>query len=344
MEETMNTVTQELENKTPDEHQGGIRRRLRDRDLLRKRKAEAQEKETNQVESQRKRTRAESTRKRGRPRKSDPTLEISVSQEEEALDEEAPIAVAVSEPVEVIPAQPPGSLISLLTVGSGMLESQPTCVLPAPASVPILASVQTPLLFAGLTPASTLAPAPVPANPTLGLVSDSDPVPSPTIVLDTESLPVIVPDPIPVPVLAPAPPPVIAPDPIPFPVLPPVLAPVIAPDPNPVPVLASVPAQFPDAPDAAPALTLSQDPLPAAEPAAFQVETYNTESQQREALQQVLGPDEEEDITPSQDKRADDDDEDDNNTDPSEGSSVNMPEQTKMSSFLTLSSPPPRNF
>ncbi|CAB1436416.1 unnamed protein product [Pleuronectes platessa] len=71
MEETLQQEKQETE--------GGIRRRLRDRDLLRKRKAEAEEKETNQEERQRKRSRADEksgTKRRGRPRKSEPTLEI----------------------------------------------------------------------------------------------------------------------------------------------------------------------------------------------------------------------------------------------------------------------------
>lgn len=226
-------------------------------------------------ESQSKRTRAEeksSTKKRGRPRKSEPTPEISVSQEEKTLGQDAPAVVAEPEPVEVVPAQSPGSLTSLLTVGSGTLESQPTCVLPAPASVPILSFVQIPLLTPALTPAPAPALAPVVANPTLGLVSDSVPVPSPTIVLDTDTDP----------------------------------TPATAPVPTPVPVLAPVPA-----PDAAPVLALSQAPLPAAAPATSQVETHHTESQGREALEQVLiedsGPDKEEDISPSQDKRADED-------------------------------------
>eukprot|EP00064_Thunnus_orientalis_P017376 superscaffoldBa00003668_g17457 len=125
MEETLQQGKPESEYKNQNEEEGGIRRRLRDRDLLRKRKAEAEEKETNQwvfgVESQRKRPRAEQrsgSRKRGRPRKSEPTPEISFTQEETAPAQEAPAVVVVPEPAAVIPAQTSGSLTPLLSVGS----------------------------------------------------------------------------------------------------------------------------------------------------------------------------------------------------------------------------------
>lgn len=98
------------------------------------------------------------------------------------------------------------------------------------------------------------------------------------------------------------------------------------PDPFPAPVPAPPPAKVLDAapisvqdlapapdavPDPAPALT--QAPAPAAAPAPPeappQVETLYIESQSREALDQVLiedlGPDEEEDVSLSQDKRDD---------------------------------------
>ncbi|XP_056266356.1 uncharacterized protein hemgn isoform X4 [Pseudoliparis swirei] len=98
---------QESAYKHSNEDQGGIHHRLRDRNLLRKRKAEAEEKETNQVESQRKKHRAESsTKRRGRPKKSEPTPEISVIQEEAAVSQEVPV-VAVPEPTEVDPDQTP---------------------------------------------------------------------------------------------------------------------------------------------------------------------------------------------------------------------------------------------
>ncbi|XP_071361388.1 hemogen isoform X3 [Trachinotus anak] len=214
MEETLQQEKQESEYKNPSEDQGGIRRRLRDRDLLRKRKAEAEEKETNQwvfgAESQRKRSRTDEksgTKKRGRPRKTDPTPEITVIQEEAAVAQEAPAVVVVPEPV--------------------------------------------------------------------GIISDTAPIP----VQDS------------------------------------------APAPDAVPV---------------PAPALSRAPVPAAAPAPPQVETLYTESQGREALDQVLiedlGPDEEEDINPLQDKGADED--------LSETPLVNVPEQNKMFSIPTLSSPP----
>ncbi|XP_044047648.1 rab-like protein 6 isoform X2 [Siniperca chuatsi] len=252
MEETLQQE-KESEYKNPNEDQGGIRRRLRDRDLLRKRKAEAEEKETNQVESQRKRPRAEdksSTKKRGRPRKTEPTPEISVIQEEAAVPQEAPAVVVVPEPAEVIPDQTSGSLSPLLA-----LESQPASVLAAPAPLPVFGFVQRSVCAPSLT-----SPAPVSLTPALS--TPSVPAPSPTKVLDTA--PIHVQD------LAPA-------------------------------------------PDAVPVPFLTQDPVLAAAPAPPaappQVGTLYIESQGREAIDQVLiedlGPDEEEDISLSQDKRAD---------------------------------------
>ncbi|KAM6941870.1 uncharacterized protein hemgn isoform 2-T2 [Lycodopsis pacificus] len=198
MEETVQQEKQVSEYKNSNEDQGGIRRRLRDRDLLRKRKAEAEEKETNQVESQRKRPRAESgTKRRGRPRKSEPTPETSI-QEEAAVPQEAP-AVVVPEPAEVIPDQTPGSRSPLLAV-----ESQPSSVPAAPAPRPLLGSIQSPVFAPTLT-------SPAPVNPTPALFSFSPPGPSPVKVLDTASVPVqdsaLAPDavPVPVPVLTQAP-------------------------------------------------------------------------------------------------------------------------------------------
>ncbi|XP_071361387.1 angiomotin isoform X2 [Trachinotus anak] len=277
MEETLQQEKQESEYKNPSEDQGGIRRRLRDRDLLRKRKAEAEEKETNQAESQRKRSRTDEksgTKKRGRPRKTDPTPEITVIQEEAAVAQEAPAVVVVPEPVGIISGQTSGSLTPLLAVGGDTLESQPSSVLAASASVPM--SILAPVLTS-----------PDPVNQTLALVSPSVASPSPTGVVDTA----------------------------------------------PIPVQDSAPA-----PDAVPvpAPALSRAPVPAAAPAPPQVETLYTESQGREALDQVLiedlGPDEEEDINPLQDKGADED--------LSETPLVNVPEQNKMFSIPTLSSPP----
>ncbi|XP_070779600.1 brain acid soluble protein 1 isoform X2 [Enoplosus armatus] len=256
------TLQQESEYKNPNEDQGGIRRRLRDRDLLRKRKAEAEEKETNQVESQRKRPRAESgTKKRGRPRKTEPTPGISVIQEEAAVPQEAPAVVVVPEPAEVIP----GTLSPLLA-----FDSQPASVLAAPALLPVFGSVQSPVFAPTLT--------------TPALLSPSVPAPSPSKVAVQDSAP--------------------------------------APDAVPMPFLTQVPVTAAAAdPPAAPS----------------QVESLYIESQGREALSKVLiedlGPDEEEDVSLSQDKRADED--------LSETPSINIPEQNKMFSIPTLSSPPP---
>ncbi|KAM9362861.1 uncharacterized protein hemgn isoform 2-T2 [Symphorus nematophorus] len=292
MEETSQQEKQELEYKDPNEDQGGIRRRLRDRDLLRKRKAEAEEKETNQVESQRKRPRAAGDRsgakKRGRPRKAEAIPETSVIQEEPAEPQEAaPAVVVVPEPAaKVVSDQTSASSFTPLLA----VESQPAPV-PAPAApapLPLFGSLQNPLFAPTLTP-----PAP-PVNPTPALFSPSIPAPAPAKDLDTA--------PIPVQDLAPA---------------------------------------ADEAPDAVPVPVLSQDPDPAAAPAPPaappQVETLYVESQSKEDLDQVLiedlGPDDEEDISVSQDKRAD---EDLNGT-----PSISVPEQNKMFSVPTLSSPPP---
>ncbi|KAG8014718.1 Hemogen [Nibea albiflora] len=282
MEGTLQQEKQGSEYENPNEEQGGIRRRLRDRDLLRKRKAEAEEKETNQwvlgVESQRKRPRAgdrSGAKKKGRPRKSEPTPEISVIQEEAAAPQEAPAVVVVPEPAEVIPAQKSGPLPPLRAA-----ESQPASVLAAPAPLPVFGSIQSPLFAPTLTP-----PAPVIQTP--ALFSPSVPAPAPTKDVDTA--------PIPAQDLAPAPAPVAVP---------------------------------------APVLTQAPDPAAPAPPAVPpQVETLNVESQDSEpfVLIEDLGPDEEEDLCLSEDKRADED--------MSGTPSINVPEQNKM--FSTLSSPPP---
>ncbi|XP_072241053.1 uncharacterized protein hemgn isoform X2 [Leuresthes tenuis] len=103
----------------------------------------------------------------------------------------------------------------------------------------------------------------------------------------------------------------------------------------------SAPAPAPaQAPDAVSAPAVSQDSAPAVALAPPsdppQVETLYTESQAREDLDQVLiedlGPDEEEDISPSQERRVDEG--------LNETLSINVPEQTKMHSIPTLSSPP----
>ncbi|XP_062242944.1 protein enabled homolog isoform X2 [Platichthys flesus] len=188
MEETLQQEKQETE--------GGIRRRLRDRDLLRKRKAEAEEKETNQEERQRKRSRADEksgTKRRGRPRKSEPTLEIPVSQDEAASALEAPaVKAVVPVSVGVVSEQTPGSLT--LTAGGDKPESQLESVPAAPASTQVLEPVLTSLYAPLLT-----SPAPVNQSPALLSLS----VPAPLVLLQAS-------DAVPVPALSqvpvPAPP------------------------------------------------------------------------------------------------------------------------------------------
>ncbi|XP_029007553.1 uncharacterized protein hemgn isoform X2 [Betta splendens] len=164
MEETLQQGKKDMEYENPNDDQGGIRRRLRDRNLLRKRKAEAEEKETNQVESQRKRSRADEeggTKKRGRPRKNEALAEVSVIQAEAADVQEAPAVMVVPEPVAVTPAQTSG-------------PSQPALVLTSPAPVPVLGRVQS------LVIAPTTSPNPLPS-----VVLPSIPASSPAKSVDT---------------------------------------------------------------------------------------------------------------------------------------------------------------
>ncbi|XP_060913894.1 BCL-6 corepressor-like protein 1 isoform X2 [Labrus mixtus] len=207
MEETSQQEKQESDYKNPNEDQGGIGRRLRDRDLLKKRKAEAEEKETNQAESPRKTQRAENKRgskSRGRPKKIEPTAEISVGQEETAVPQEAP--AALPEPVEVIPDE-----------ASGFLESQPAPVLATPTPLPVFGSIQNPVFAPALTSSALL-------NPTTAIIPPSVPASSPAIVLETA--PISVPD------LAPA----TDTDAVPVPVSDPDLAPTETPVPAAPPV------------------------------------------------------------------------------------------------------------
>ncbi|XP_040043661.2 hemogen isoform X1 [Gasterosteus aculeatus] len=199
MEETLQQEKQNSDYENSNEDQGGIRRRLRDRDLLKKRKAEAEEKETNQwvwgVESQRKRPRAESgTKRRGRPKKSEPAPEICVNQEEAAVPQEAPAAV-VPEPAEVVPYQTPESLSPVLDG-----ESRPSSVPAVPAPRPLLGSIQSPVFAASPTP-------PAPVLPTPDLFSPSAPVSFPVKLADFApvSVPYSAPDAVPVLTQAPVP-------------------------------------------------------------------------------------------------------------------------------------------
>ncbi|KAF5901889.1 hemogen isoform X1, partial [Clarias magur] len=80
MEETLEEKVP-IEMKVPEDDQGGTGRRLRDRDLLRKRKAEAEERATNQwvygAQSSKRAKRETNNvpKKKGRPRKNVPVTE-----------------------------------------------------------------------------------------------------------------------------------------------------------------------------------------------------------------------------------------------------------------------------
>eukprot|EP00066_Takifugu_rubripes_P021954 XP_011611220.1 PREDICTED: hemogen isoform X1 [Takifugu rubripes] len=148
MEDPFQQKRKESPYKDQNEEQGGIRRRLRDRDLLRKRKAEAEEKETNQwvygeESPTKRRTRNNGgAKKRGRPRKAEPEQEISAAQEEAAVA--AGPAVVASEPVQIDPDQ---TFFTLTAV-----ESQAASVTAAP--LPVFGSVQS------FTPSTNLTQAP----------------------------------------------------------------------------------------------------------------------------------------------------------------------------------------
>ncbi|CAN9510299.1 unnamed protein product [Ophioblennius macclurei] len=258
-------LQQDSEYKNPNEDQGGIRRRLRDRDLLKKRKAEAEEKETNQwvlgLESQRKRSRPadkSSSKRRGRPRKSEATPQIA-AQEEAAVTQEASAVAVELEPAEVIPDQIPNTSLTSFTTTKQ-------------ESTPIFGSAQG-LIFG-------------PFQSPVGAPTLTSPVAQP---LD--------------------------------------MPPVRDSAPDPTPDAVSVPA-------------LSQESAKAETPATpsvlLQVENFYTGSQGKEAPNQILiedvGPDEEEDIAPSQNDTA--------GEDLSEALSINEPEQTKMYSVSMLSAPP----
>ncbi|XP_034458692.1 protein PRRC2C isoform X2 [Hippoglossus hippoglossus] len=183
MEKTLQQEKQETEYKNPNDDQGGIHRRLRDRDLLRKRKAETEEKD--QEERQRKRSRADEksgTKRRGRPKKSEPTLEIPVSQDE-----------VVPGSVGVVSEQTSGSLTPSLTAGGDKPESQPFPA--ASSSIPVLEPVLTSLYAPLLT-------SPAPVNQSPALLSLSVPAPLPTSVVDAALVLLQAPDAVPVPALS----------------------------------------------------------------------------------------------------------------------------------------------
>ncbi|MEQ2224307.1 hypothetical protein ILYODFUR_006139 [Ilyodon furcidens] len=369
MEETsQQEKIQEPENKSQNEEEGGIRRRLRDRELLRKRKAEAEEKETNQVESQRKRSRAENnrgTKRRGRPRKSDPILQYPVIQEE-AGDL---AVVVVPAPADVISDQILSSQNTMLGV-----ESQQVPNLDATPPVPVLELARNSVFgkldvdsapvpvqdSAQAVPvpvqASYAVPSPVQASYALPVpVKASCVVPIPAPALNDVPVQHQAPDDVPVQLQAPYDVPVQcqAPYDVPVQLQAPYDVPVQYQAPDDVPVQLQAPDDVPvqlQAPDDVPVpvqfpdtvlvQASSQDSVPAAAlappSAPSRVETLYTESRGRETLDQVLiedlGPDDEDDISPSQNNRAD--------KGLNETQLMNTAEQNKTYSVPTLSSPP----
>ncbi|KAL2098275.1 hypothetical protein ACEWY4_007482 [Coilia grayii] len=104
--------TRDNEERKCPEVEGGIRRRLRDRDLLKKRKAEAEEKANQWVygaESRKKERREErsSTGKKGRPRKINPPTEVQVPQEKTPRMNVIPASEGETELLPTIQAGPP---------------------------------------------------------------------------------------------------------------------------------------------------------------------------------------------------------------------------------------------
>ncbi|XP_061843849.1 uncharacterized protein hemgn isoform X2 [Nerophis lumbriciformis] len=317
-----------------EEEQGGIRRRLRDRSLLKKRKAEAEEKETYQLESPRKRQRAEGSKRRGRPRKTAGTSESSFTQEGPAVvvltgPEEAMLAIT-SDPQEAEPLLPD----AVLTPG---FMSPPDALIVVPPA-PNQDQSCAPAPYRATEPGPDLATEPT-STPDRATEPGPDLATEPTSTPDraTEPGPDLATEPTPALDRVTEPGPDLATEPTPA------LDRVTEPDPD----LATEPASAPDTapePDFAPdaLLVSAQSQAPAPEPASVssvvppQVETLMSSSSQikGETFDQVLiedlGPDVEADEVVVQDKGADED--------TSEGPSNNEPKQNQMFTIPSLSS------
>ncbi|XP_019717658.1 proline-rich receptor-like protein kinase PERK13 isoform X2 [Hippocampus comes] len=337
------TLRQEIEYKSQNEEdQGGIRGRLRDRELLKRKRAEAEEKETYQVESLGKRQKADQRRgakRRGRPKKTDCTPESSFTQEVKVADPEAPAVEVLPQSVAVIPAL---GLDSLPTLGSGTLEPVSTW-LPNPVLTPDpnVALVSPPSL---VPPPIRVPPAPseaLSAAPDVFRPSSAAFPPAAqdlATISDQISAPDLAPPPIAVlPDLSAAPDQALArgsdliqaPGPVPDLPTAPTTAQSSSPDSDlftppatdpPVSVqdLSTAPGLVPvSAPDVVLVSALSQAPVSSevvgAPASAIQrVETLSTDSQDKENIDLVpiedLGPDElKNDVPPTQDKKADED-------------------------------------
>ncbi|KAL4640452.1 hemogen isoform X1 [Arapaima gigas] len=132
--ETMGKEVSKLEHKEPDDSQDGIHRRLRDRELLKKRKAEAEEKATYQwvygVQSKRQRVQREksSSGKVGRPRKVNPKAQLPDTQKE-SLPEDSNVEEVLSPEATPVGVEIPMPLLPSLA---------PVLTQPLPEAVPIL--------------------------------------------------------------------------------------------------------------------------------------------------------------------------------------------------------------
>ncbi|XP_056121128.1 hemogen isoform X1 [Rhinichthys klamathensis goyatoka] len=122
-----------LLSEVKDSDEGGIRLRLRDRDLLKKRKAEAEEKATNQwvygaqsLKRVKKRTSSTPGRK-GRPRKEQPIVipeDLGLAEETDPSPVTLPITVipTTAETVPIQPAEPQPELVPVEAASEKPLE------------------------------------------------------------------------------------------------------------------------------------------------------------------------------------------------------------------------------
>ncbi|KAI1883616.1 hypothetical protein AGOR_G00233400 [Albula goreensis] len=199
--ETLEKDTTQVECKQPDDNQGGIRGRLRDRDLLRKRRAEAEEKAIYQwvygVQSKRKTVRREGKSgpgRKGRPRKSEASSQevtqdgkeeeglpqgVTMSQANEQLSqdttkEEEPLTfntVNMEAPVTTDTTkgeEPPAKvLVDSLSVDPSKGKGE-SLSLPLLQSPPLLSFLPSSSLFSAppvTEPQPEVVPSPAPAPP-----------------------------------------------------------------------------------------------------------------------------------------------------------------------------------
>ncbi|XP_059409214.1 translation initiation factor IF-2 isoform X2 [Carassius carassius] len=129
MEETLEKEIPPSEVK--DSNEGGIRLRLRDRDLLKKRKAEAEEKATNQAQSLKrvKKMTSGTPGRKGRPRKEPAVVipeDLGLAQETDpspvTLPVPEPVLPTIAETVPLVPAEPQPEPAPVETISEKPLE------------------------------------------------------------------------------------------------------------------------------------------------------------------------------------------------------------------------------